>query len=184
MRTGLVRSVLLLLYYGFARWLPASNNRIGRWARPLRRWVCAPIFARAGRNINVEAGAFFGSGRQIEIGDNSSIGVAAQIYGPLVIGKNVMMGPEVLVITTSHVADRTDIPMIDQGVTHPQPVVIEDDVWVGQRVTFLPGVRIGTGSIVGTNAVVTRDVPSYAVVAGNPARVIRSRRNEETAVAL
>jgi maltose O-acetyltransferase len=176
MRIDLYRSVLRRLHYGVACRLAASNSRIGWWPRPLRRWAYTPLFDRAGRNVKFGARAFFGSSRQVEIGDKSSVRVAAQIYGPLLVGKNVMMGPEALVITTTQVADRIDIPMIEQGVTGPRPVVIEDDVWIGQRVTFLPGVRIGTGSIIGANAVVTSDVAPYPIVAGNPARVIRSRR--------
>ena len=59
-----------------------------------------------------------------------------------------------------------------QGYLKPQPVVIEDDVWIGARVIFLPGVRVGRGAIVGAGAVVTKDVPDYALVVGNPARVV------------
>lgn len=126
--------------------------------------------------MNIEAGALFGSGRQIEIGDHSSIGVAAQVYGPMTICANVMMGPEVVVITLSHDAARTEIPMIDQGSTQPKAAVIENDVWIAQRVTLLPGVTIGTGAIVGTNAVATRGVSPFSVVAGYPAKEIRTRR--------
>ncbi len=175
---SLIRIFCLFLYYGFAYYLPASNQRIGRWARPVRRWICKPLFASAGENINIEARADFGKGSQIEIGDNSNIGVDAKIYGPITIGRDVMMGPEVVVITTKHNVSRTDVPMIEQGVSPAQRVIIEDDVWIGQRVTILPGVRIGKGAIVGACAVVTKDVMSFTVVAGNPAREIRDRRTK------
>jgi acetyltransferase-like isoleucine patch superfamily enzyme len=66
--------------------------------------------------------------------------------------------------------------MNTQGFLPDLPVVIEDDVWVGANVTILPGRRIGQGSIVGAGSVVTRDVPAYAIVGGNPAVVVGSRR--------
>ncbi len=65
--------------------------------------------------------------------------------------------------------------MDQQGFAEEKPVVIEDDVWIGSRVTILPGVTIGRGSVVGAAAVVTKDVPPYSVVAGNPAKVVKTR---------
>ena len=54
-----------------------------------------------------------------------------------------------------------------------KPIIIEDNVWIGERCTILKGVRIGKGAIVGCNSVVTRDVPEYSIVAGNPAKVVK-----------
>lgn len=169
------RATSLALYYGIARHLPASSTRVGAWTRPLRRWICAPLFGAAGRNINVERGAYFGRGDQITIGDNSNIGIDAQLLGPVSIGSNVMMGPGVLVLTGTHEIEAIDAPMIDQAVG-VQPVVIDDDVWIGARAIILPGRHIGRGAVIGAGAVVTHDVPPYAVVAGNPARVVRYRQ--------
>jgi len=169
------RLVALAVYYLFARHLPASSSRLGRWARPIRRRVCRPLFKSCGRGVNIEKGAWFGDGSQLEIGDHSGLGVNCQVTGPVRIGRDVMMGPDVIILTRNHRFDRTDIPMWRQGWTDPRPVVIEDDVWIGTRAIILPGVRVGRGSIVGAGAIVTRDVPAYAIVGGNPARVIRSR---------
>lgn len=89
-----------------------------------------------------------------------------------------MMGPEVTILTHTHRIDRTDIPMGQQGSMVCE-VVIGDDVWIGMRSIILPGVRIGSGAVIGAGAVVTKDVPNYAVVGGVPARVIRYRKKIE-----
>lgn len=74
-----------------------------------------------------------------------------------------------------HVFDRTDVCMRLQGPTPYQRLTIGNDVWIGRRVMVMPGVRIGDGAIVAAGAVVTKDVPDYAIVGGVPAKVIRFR---------
>jgi maltose O-acetyltransferase len=169
------RLFLLIMYYGLARFLPASNNRLGWPFRKIRRILCKSLFKKSGSNINIERGAYFGAGSELEIGHNSGIGVDCRVYGPVVIGDNVMMGPEVIILTDNHKFDRLDIPMCQQGHLESETVVIDDDVWIGTRVIILPGVKIGKGAIVGAGAVVTRDVPEYTIVGGNPAKFIRAR---------
>jgi maltose O-acetyltransferase len=124
-------------------------------------------------------GAYFGSGRLIEIGDNSGIGVDCRVPHNIRIGNDVMMGPDVLIFRRNHSFDDVDIPMRLQGYKDTLPVVIEDDVWLGARVIILPGIRIGKGAIIGAGAVVTKDVPPYAVCAGNPATVKRFRNDSK-----
>ena len=63
-----------------------------------------------------------------------------------------------------------------QGLSAPKPIIIGDDVWIGTCSIVLPGVKIGKGSVVGAGSVVTKDVPDYCVVAGNPARIIKQRK--------
>lgn len=67
------------------------------------------------------------------------------------------------------------IPMFEQGYETDEPVIIGNDVWIGSRVTILPGARIGNGSIVGASAVVSKNVPEYCIVGGVPAKVIKKR---------
>ncbi|TXG87944.1 MAG: CatB-related O-acetyltransferase [Thermomicrobiales bacterium] len=172
---SVTRLMSLLAYYGFARHLPASDNSYGKWVRVLRRAACRGLFTYMGRGVNVEQKAFFGDGRNIRIGDYSGLGINCRLYGPVSLGKHVMMGPDVVIMTSNHKSDRLDIPMTEQGGTGPDPVVIGDDVWIGTRVIILPGVTIGHGAVVGAGSVVTKDVPPYAIVGGNPARLIRYR---------
>lgn len=167
------------LFYTIGQALPPSYSAglIGRLSKGLRGWLCKQIFLASGCNVNVEHGAYFGSGRQVQIGNNSGIGVDCRVPADICIGDDVMMGPEVLIISRSqnHRFDDLSRPMRLQGHQDSPPVVIEDDVWLGARVIILPGVRIGRGAIVGAGAIVTRDVPPYAICGGNPARIIRYR---------
>jgi maltose O-acetyltransferase len=132
------------------------------------------MLAGAGRRINVESNAYIGMGSNIRVGENSGVGYRCFLQGDITIGNDVMMGPEVIILTRSHRYDRIDIPMSKQG-SSDCPVIIEDDVWIGTRAIILPGVRIGKGSIIGCAAVVTSDVAPFSIVGGVPARVIGKR---------
>ncbi|MCK4788977.1 MAG: acyltransferase [Desulfobacteraceae bacterium] len=177
----LTKAIALIVYYFFARHLPSSAHKFGLWALLVRRFICRRIFKYAGKNINVEKGAYFGDGSEIEIGDYSGIGVNCQTCGPIKIGNDVMIGSDVIILTQNHKFDRLDIPMRQQRYRPRELVVIDDDVWIGTRVIILPGVHIGKGAIVGAGAVVTKDVAEYAIVGGNPAKVIKFRRKQSDA---
>lgn len=119
-------------------------------------------------------------GEGLRMGDHSNIGAYAFIgcSGFIDIGSNVMMGPRVTLLAESHNSASTERPIKEQGVTRSS-IRIEDDCWIGAGSQVLPGVTVGRGSIIGAGAVVSRDVPAYSVVAGVPARVIRTRRAAE-----
>lgn len=171
----ITRLLCLVAYYGFARYLPASTSPMTRWARKIRRSICRHIFDKCGENVNVERGAHFANGGGICIGSGSGLGVNCSVHGPLKIGNNVMMGPDVTILTHTHNIERTDIPMGRQGSTVKE-VSVGNDVWIGMRSIIMPGVRIGNGVVIGAGAVVTKDVPDFAIVGGVPARIIRYRK--------
>ena len=134
-------------------------------------------FVHMGKNVNIQRHAVFST--KLSIGSFSGIGERARIYGPVTIGDYVMMGQEVVIETQNHSFERTDIPMALQGYHEVQPVVIEDDVWIGERCLIMPGVTIGRGAVCAAGAVITKDVPPYSVVGGVPAKVIKWRLKEE-----
>ncbi len=171
----LIRYFLCGVYYAGARWLPASSFPFGKISTVVRYLICRPCFDRCGRNVNIEKGAFFHSGAKISIGDNSGIGINARLNGQVTIGNDVMMGRDVIIHSQNHRFDKTDVPMWRQGFSDVAPVVIEDDVWICDRVIILPGVRVGRGSVLGAGAVVSKNVPAWAVMGGNPAQLIRMR---------
>lgn len=101
----------LVAYYGFARFLPASTSPLTHWARGIRRFVCYPIFDHCGKNVNIERGANFSRGGGISIGSGSGLGINCAVHGSLKIGDNLMMRPDVSILTHTHNIERTDIPM-------------------------------------------------------------------------
>jgi len=116
---------------------------------------------------------------QIVIGSDSQIGSYNHItaINKIEIGNGVLTGKFVTITDNSHgnpgnLSD-CDITPIKRKVFSKGPVVIEDNVWIGDKATILPNVRLGRCSIVGANSVVTKDVPPYTVVAGNPAKIIK-----------
>lgn len=165
----------LILYYGFARYLPKSNT-CGNIGGLFRRFCCNRIFKKSGKCINVERGAFFASGVDIEIGDYSGIGINAHIPNGTIIGDYVMMGPNVFILDINHNHDRIDIPMALQGSDEKKIVKIEDDVWIGRDVFILPGRIIKKGSIVAARTVVCKDFQEYSIIGGNPSKLIKSRK--------
>jgi acetyltransferase-like isoleucine patch superfamily enzyme len=114
---------------------------------------------------------------RVTLGDRSWLGPFCLIYGNggVTIGHNVLVAGHSSINTVSHSTDRCDIPVNDQPVVI-DPVVIEDDVWIGLNAVILQGVTIGRGSIVGAGAVVNKSIPPWSIAVGVPARVI-GRRN-------
>lgn len=165
-------------YYFFARHLPGSFAPYSMGSGRLRRFLVKRMFTRCGENVTVEHGAFFGGGREIEIGNNSAIGLNARISGPLTIGDDVMMGPNVSIYTQNHETENIHKPMRLQTAPK-QKVTIGNDCWIGANAILLPGVTVGNGVIIGAGAVVTKDVPDYAVVGGVPAKIIKIREERK-----
>lgn len=174
LKTAFGRRLAKIVYSAIFRKMPVSYGLFGGMARKGRYFCAKLILADIGKNVNIEKGAVFAD--DLVIGNNSGLGVNARVSPRVTIGDNVIIGDEFRVITRNHVFGRTDIPIIAQGCHEREPVVINDDVWVGTRVTILPGVTIGKGAILGAGSVVTKDVAPYTIVGGNPARVIRSRK--------
>lgn len=164
------------LLYVFCSRMPCSCSRINIGQKFFRQLCGKLILKKCGKNVNIEKGAIFSEG--IELGDNSGIGRDAELDCGITIGNNVMMGPCVKMFVKNHNFSRIDIPMNSQGESPVMPIVIGDDVWIGANVIILPGVSIGNGCVIGAGSVVTKSVPEYSVVGGNPAKIIRNRKND------
>lgn len=170
----IVRRINIWLYFAIASKLPVSYSRFGRFGKWMRAKTASKFLAYVGKDVNIERGAQITS--KMRVGDRSGVGINAMMHGEVIIGDNVMMGPECIVYTRNHAFADVNIPMRDQGFSEEHPVIIGNDVWIGGRVIILPGVKVGDGAIIGAGAVVTKDVPDYAIVGGNPAKVIKYRK--------
>ena len=161
------------LYEVIAKHLPSSASKINVGQRRFRSFCARMFLKHCGKNVNIERNASFS--RKCSIGDNSGIGQNAYLGITVTIGNDVMMGSDCLILTRNHNFSDLTKPMRLQGYAEEKPVIIGDDVWIGSRVTILGGVTIGNHSIIGAGSIVTHDVQDYAIVAGNPARQIKSR---------
>lgn len=173
----LKRKLGALLYYTIAKKLPPSYSGIKIGQKKLRAFCGRLMLRSCGKDVNIEKNALFS--KKVSLGDYSGLGVNSKIYGTCTIGDYVMMGEDCTVITRNHRNDRTDIPMMQQGFEEERPVTIGNDVWIGDKVTILAGVEIGDGCIIGAGSVVTKSIPPYSIAAGVPARIIRSRKEED-----
>lgn len=121
---------------------------------------------------------------QIEIGEDCNFGAWNHItcINKISIGDGFLSGKWVTITDNSHgrtTIDDVNIMPTLRKVYSKGPVVIGRNVWVGDKATILPGVTIGNGVIIAANSVVTKDIPNFCVVAGNPAKIIKKINNNE-----
>lgn len=114
----------------------------------------------------------------ITIGDNTCIGADCHItaINKIFIGNHVLAGKKITITDNSHgttTADQFDIPPVKRRLVSAGSVIIEDNVWIGDKATILPGVHIGRGAIIAANSVVTCNVPAGCVVGGVPAKILK-----------
>jgi acetyltransferase-like isoleucine patch superfamily enzyme len=111
----------------------------------------------------------------MKIGECSLIGRRAVINatGYLEIGAFGLLAPNVLVSNADHAFDDIEQPYCQQGVSFSKELIIEENCWLGFNSSILGGITIGRGSVIGANANVTKDIPPFSVVVGNPGRIVK-----------
>lgn len=117
---------------------------------------------------------------KLAMGANCSMNVHCVSRGEVRIGNDVRIGAYSAFIAVNHRFDDPEVLIRRQGTDVQKPILIGDDVWIGSNVTLLAGVSIGSHSVIGAGAVVTKDLPEYSIAVGNPARVIRDRRTKKS----
>jgi len=168
----LKRKLYYLIYNIFGKYLPRTYMPYSIGSKQLRAFLVRNCINSCGINLRIETNVLLSP--FINIGDNVEINENVRIRQNVRIGNDVLIAPGVQLISINHEYSDTSIPMKNQGEIKGK-IEIEDDVWLGTNVIVLPNIKIGKGSIVGAGSIVTKDVPKYAVVAGNPAKLVRHR---------
>jgi len=166
----------------------------------MRRILLRALCRSAGHDLQVGVGVVLKHPETMEFGDcvfiGSQVMIQGRFDGTCRIGNHVWIGPQAYfdarqltledyvgwgpgakVLGSAHTGEPIEEPIITTGLVI-QPVVVETGADIGMNASILPGVRVGAHAIVGAGAVVTHDVPAYAISAGVPARILRSRREE------
>ena len=135
-----------------------------------------PELVSVGDNVAIHHGVFiYPEGYEIEIGSDTHFAPYGILYGPLSVGNKCAIAGHVVLASSAHTHALVDVPFVDQPLDK-RKITIEDNVWIGANAVVTPGITIGTGSIIGAGAVVTKDVPPYSVMGGVPAKLIRKRK--------
>ncbi|MEF2782182.1 sugar O-acetyltransferase [Erysipelotrichaceae bacterium HCN-30851] len=130
-------------------------------------------------NVTVLSPFYADYGYRCYIGEDTFINHNAYLMdgAKISIGSHCFIGPNCGMYTANH-------PLLaserNRGLEKASPIIIEDDVWIGADVTILPGVRIGKGSVIGAKSVVTKDIPSNVIAAGNPCQILRAITEEDS----
>ena len=166
------QKIFYLVYISLLRFTPEDYRPYSFCFPWLRNYFVRNFLSDCGISIRVKHNADVSP--NIKLGDYSELGQHCLIHAGVSIGSNVIMGPSVKIYTRNHNFARKDIPIANQGKL-TKPTVIGDDVWIGANVIILPGVSVGKGCVLGAGSVISKDIPEYAVVVGNPAKIIKFR---------
>lgn len=156
-------------FWRFTDFIPGRLGVAFRWG------IGRLLLKKLGKYPHFRDHNVFFDGRNMEVGDYFSSGRYNYFAGgPIKIGNNVRMASFVILETTGHNIDDTSRLIRKQGI-YRKPIIIEDDVWIGNRVTIISA-KIGQGAVIASGAVVVSDVAPYAIVGGVPAKIIKYRK--------
>ena len=162
-----------------AREILARYNATAEEEQDERAELLRELLGHVGAEAWIEPPFFCDYGSNTSLGDRfyANTGCIVLDSAPVTIGDRVLFGPAVQLLAVTHPVEPE---LRAQGLEYAEPIAIGDDVWLGGGAIVLPGVTIGERAVVGAGAVVTRDVPADTVVAGNPARIIRTLQEAAT----
>lgn len=173
MKLNFKRKIHYLIYNLIGKYLPRTYMPYSLGSKYIRAFLIKNSIDLCGKNIQIETNVLISP--FIEIGNNVEINENVRIRQNVKIGNDVLIAPNVQLISINHEFSDISTPIRNQSEIKGK-IEIEDDVWIGTNVIVLPNVKIGRGSIVGAGSIVTKDVPEFAIVAGNPAKIIKYRK--------
>jgi len=149
----------------------------GKIGQKIRAWYLQKICGACGSPVFVDNGVIISSPEKFFVGHHLGIGVGAFITagGKVTVGNYVGIGPGVKIWSVNHIYKDPDQPWRFQG-SESKEVVVGNDVWIGAGSIILPGVTIGDGAIISAGTVLSKSIPPFALVAGNPGRVVGWRK--------
>jgi len=164
----LIKAGMFQILWGTVKYIPSPIGEV-------LRFIILKLFAKKINTLWLRSGITIWWPENISIG-NSSLNEDIHLngFGGITIGERVLIGHRCTFFSDEHAFEDPETPIWFQGRT-PAPIVVEDDVYFGCNVVVLSGVRVGRGAVIGAGSVVTKDVPTLAIVGGVPARVIRYR---------
>ena len=151
----------LIVYYTVNHVIGKSQAKIGKGSK-----IHSTVILRQAKRISIGKGCLINHNNVLQAGKK---------VGTITIGDYVHTGANVMFIAFNHAFDGIDVPTIKQDY-YDADIVVEDDVWIGGGAVILAGVTIGKGSIIAAGAVVNKDIPSYSIAGGVPARILKSRK--------
>ncbi len=159
--------------------VPLTHWRL--YFKSTMRTLCVSKFLKFGLAAEFRAGAYAICCSKISLGDRVIIRPGCMLFadprhdgGCITIEDDVMLGAGVHIYVANHKYDNPKVVIIEQGHHDPQSVFIQQGAWIGAGAIILPGVTVGENSVVGAGSVVTKNIPEYTVAVGNPAKVIKS----------
>ena len=170
-----MKKIYLFLYYALLQYIPMHpmpGYKIGYY---LRRLIVQKLLKQCGTDVIVKNHCYFGKGNRLTVGNRSQLGQNSRLTGTITIGDDCVMGPDVVMMATSHGYSDLHIP-INRQTGYEKEISIGNDCWIGTRVVILPGVYIGNHCIIGANAVVTHSFPDNCIVGGVPAKILKTRQ--------
>jgi len=170
----MLQKLYLVIYYGFIQYLP--HSRYCSFANTIRVWYIAKVLKimNYDKKTIIEPKTYLSNAKNIIIGSNCQINEHVFIQ-QAIIEDEVLIAPNVAILSISHKHERVDVSIVYQGDTDPKPPIIKKGAWLGRNVVILPGVTVGEGAIVAAGAIVNKDVAAFTVVGGVPAKFIKNR---------
>jgi len=168
----MIKKLYYLLYLFFFKNTPEDYRPYSLFFPKARQWLVMHYLKSCGKNLRVKKGAEISPNSWV--GNFSELGTNAIIQANVTLGDHVIMGPDVKIYSRNHKYDRLDTPIQHQGKNYYK-TTIGNDVWLGANVIITAGCTIGNHAIVAAGAVVTSDIPDYAIVGGVPAKIIKYR---------
>lgn len=170
---GLLKKVAYTIYLIFLRNTPEDYRPYSLFFPYLRRVLVSFYINKSGKKIRIKSGADIAM--KSTVGNFSELGTRCMIQSNVIIGNNVIMGPDVKIYSRNHKFSSLEKPIQYQGKDQYQ-THIGNDVWIGANVIITAGQKIGDHVIISAGAVVTKDIPDYAIVGGVPARILKLRK--------